>query len=86
MRNDLIEAYIGILEGDHGLERDYQIYARGAVEDGEEVMMTFEGWLRPHAIDAIQKETPREHLEKYLEWNGIIGYTSAIYAIATGES
>lgn len=33
----------------------------------------------------ILAHTPKERLEVYLEWNGIVGYTGRIYEIATGE-
>lgn len=33
----------------------------------------------------ILNSTPLERLEVYCEWNGIIGYASSLYDIATGK-
>lgn len=33
----------------------------------------------------IQQHSPKERLEIYLEWNGILGYTSRIWEITQGE-
>lgn len=35
--------------------------------------------------ETIATHTPKERLDVYLTWNGIIGWTSRIFEIATGE-
>lgn len=40
---------------------------------------------REGVIKTIIDSTPKQRLEVYLEWNGILGYTNRIYELATGE-
>lgn len=41
--------------------------------------------IRFHIEMTIAMKTCKERLEIYLEWNGIIGYTSRIWEITQGE-
>lgn len=36
-------------------------------------------------LNKISLDTPKERLRVYLEWNGILGYSEVIYAVATGK-
>ena len=36
-------------------------------------------------VKMIVSHTPKQRLETYLEWNGIIGYTHRIFDIANGK-
>lgn len=67
--NDLIEAY----KGHHG-DALTLYYLK---EDGK----SLDDWVK----DRIMADTPKQRLEVYLEWNGILGYSSRIYELATGE-
>lgn len=41
---------------------------------------------KPKAAEAlIRTHSPKERLAVYLEWNGIVGFTSRIWAISQGE-
>lgn len=40
---------------------------------------------RKDAIDKIERDLPRDHLETYLEWQGIIGYNQILYTLANGS-
>lgn len=75
--NDLVEAYKGRYE-------DESVRPWTRAESGYTLMGPDEAidkWVR----EKIASHTPRERLEVYLEWNGILGYTDRIYEIATGE-
>ena len=72
--NDLIEAYKGYYEDE--IEHDRKTHS-APCSPGE--YPTY--WAKCK----IQSHTPKERLEVYLTWNGIIGYTNRIYEIATGE-
>lgn len=37
------------------------------------------------AVQLINNDTPRKHLETYLEWEGIFGYTENIIQILLGD-
>lgn len=61
---------------------------------GNDLIEAYKGYYAEHedpnsteqdVIKHIQSHTPKERLEVYLEWNGIIGYTGRIFEIATGE-
>ena len=89
MRNDLIEAYVGRREDE--LRAQYNVYVQREAElqkaeGGDCVAVTsFEYWSMDAAEQMALADSPAQRLEEYLHWNGIIGYTSAIFAIATGE-
>lgn len=78
MRRDLIEAYTGVHETD--LRRAYE--ATKFFPTTPE----FAAWREMKVTLMIISETPKERLDTYLQWNGILGFTSAIFAIATGET
>lgn len=69
--NDLIEAYEGYYEDEMAAD------LTSPMEEPEDA--------RNWAINKIISHTPKERLEIYLEWNGIIGYADRTYQIATGE-
>lgn len=84
IRNDLIEAYKGYYEdGPEGREvqRLYEIYAKENDPNWQPFVTWFDNWVRIK----ILTDSPKERLERYLEWNGIIGYSSTVFDIATGN-
>lgn len=85
MRNDLIQAYIGILEDNRELKTEYDKMIARDQELGAIAVEGWESWLRTKCIALINEATRRERLETYLEWNGIIGFTTAIFEIATSD-
>lgn len=78
MRDDLLEAYLGVFADD--LKRAFD------VTEFTPVKPDFDEWAVMKAALMIQGAPPKERLDTYLQWNGILGYTSAIFAIATGET
>lgn len=70
--NDLIEAYKGYYEREYEFEWDENI---------PELDEPYTEWCK----NKIQGDSPKERLEVYLEWNGILGYTNRIWEIAQGE-
>lgn len=78
MRRDLIEAYMGVYEDD--LLRAHHIIFAHSPETQD-----FIQWAEGKIPAMIRGATPRERLDTYLQWNGILGFTSAIFAIATEE-
>lgn len=78
MRRDLIEAYMGVYEDD--LLRAHRVTFASSPE-----VQDFNQWAEGKVPAMIRAETPKERLDTYLQWNGILGFTSAIFAIATGE-
>lgn len=77
--NDLIEAYKGYYEDE--LQEDFVNRPDGAGN----FTTTYQEWLDKEVRQLISEATPKRRLEVYLEWNGIVGYASRIYEIATGE-
>ncbi|HEX9429604.1 MAG TPA: hypothetical protein VF944_04435 [Candidatus Bathyarchaeia archaeon] len=71
IHNDLVEAYKGFYEDE--IARDEPV--------GGEFYNLVDEWVEAK----IRSHTPKERLEVYLEWNGIIGYTGRIWSIAQGE-
>lgn len=84
MRNDLIQAYVGTLEDDRETRERYETHANNQAAFGLRPL-SFSFWLNEHCKAMINEATRRERLEVYLEWNGIIGYTQAIFEIATSD-
>lgn len=83
--NALIEAYKGYYE-DELRALHAEIFA------AEEVTQDFDQWAErevlfgsPNGPCSILGDTPKERLEIYLQWQGIIGFTETIWAIAQGE-
>lgn len=75
--HQLIEAYKGYYEDERVVQQD----------DGSFKVVTdftpeeWNIWIHWKIIS----DTPSMRLERYLEWNSIIGYASSIYDIATGK-
>lgn len=77
--NDLIEAYQGYYE-DELMVEFCEEYGGPDAPESEKVE-----WVRNEVIRRILCDTPKRRLEIYLEWNGIIGYSSRIYELAIGH-
>lgn len=59
---------------------------KGYYEDElEQVVPWTDAAVNSWVIDKIRSHTPKERLEVYLEWNGILGYSSRIWEITQGE-
>lgn len=71
--NDLIEAYKGYYEDE--IIRDYN----------QQQPIEMAGWESHWVANKIQSHSPKERLEVYLEWNGILGWTNRIWEISQGE-
>lgn len=67
--NDLMEAYLGY----YGEDENPSVTDPSVTDP------------RAWAEEKIKSHTPKERLEIYLEWNGILGYTSRIWEISQGE-
>ncbi len=76
MHNGLVEAYKGHYDDDTYLEQDDKSFKSRADMSAEE----YDTWVRWK----ILRDEPKERLERYLEWNGIFGYATTAYHIATG--
>jgi hypothetical protein len=37
------------------------------------------------ALEKIRKDTPKQRLDTYLQWNGILGWTNRIWELSQGE-
>lgn len=74
----LIEAYLGVHEGD--LRKAHAEAHKGAFD-----VQAYDQWTRSRVIWQIAHDDNRTRLETYLLWNGIIGFTSTIFAIATED-
>jgi len=70
--NDLIEAYKGYYEDDEGR----RFWSNGIFQE-----TLYLEWV----VLKIKSHSSKERLNVYLEWNGIIGYTSRIWEITQGE-
>lgn len=77
--NDLLKAYVGYHEDEW--TKDLHEAVGGVNVDDEAV----KSWMETKAIQTIINHTPKQRLEIYLEWNGIIGYSSRIYEVAIGH-
>lgn len=85
MRSDLIEAYAGRLEDEPAMRKRYITHLENRASIGALTTSSYEEWLKTAVAPMIEADSPAERLAHYLAWNGIIGYTLSIYAIATGE-
>lgn len=81
---DLREAYKGYYENDSFVRQEYEDEFHDSIEEGLGIP-SFEYWLNSWAEYKCEADTPKRRLEIYCEWNGIIGYSSRLFAIATGE-
>lgn len=85
MRADLIEAYVGRREDELRRAYDEFVQREASLSDGETLAVpSFDSWAEEAAEDMILRDDHRTRLETYLLWNGIGGYTTAIYEIANG--
>lgn len=73
----LVEAYNGYYEDERVVEQD-DGSLKNVSEFTKEEWTTWLHWK-------IIRDSPKERLERYLEWNGISGYTNTIYDIAMGK-
>lgn len=82
----LTNAYIGTYE-DELREKHALVFA------GESIAEDFDSWAKRAVklgwlgcpFTPISEATRHERLAVYLQWNGILGFTETIYAIATGD-
>ena len=86
IRNDLIEAYKGYYEDDREATSAYIEYVKDATNKNfmAEVKSLNE-WLTEWVQQKILTDQPAERLERYCEWNGILGYSTTLFDIATGK-
>lgn len=78
IRADLIEAYRGVYEQELVDAHRVTFYNSPETQD-------FNQWAEGKIPAMIQAATPRERLDTFLQWNGILGFTSAIFNIANGR-
>jgi hypothetical protein len=84
IRSDLVEAYVGVREDEY--REAYEQYLAEQLErHPNDPVESYDSFARGCAVTAILEHLPRHRLETYLQWNGIIGYDSAIFDIATGN-
>lgn len=83
--NDLIEAYIGFYEDNYEVQNEYKQFVNVEGKGGELAAQDFDSWLAEWIARKIKSHSPKERLEVYLTWNGIIGYTNRIWSITQGE-
>jgi hypothetical protein len=67
----LKEAYLGYYEDEMAAD------LTALMEEPEHA----EAWV----LKKISSDTTKERLRVYLEWNGILGYSEVIYAVAMGK-
>ncbi len=77
IHNDLVEAYEGIYEDDFKFDFEQGIVGPTGLSK--------EQYVKVRVRHRIREHTPKERLDVYLQWNGILGYTSRIWAISQGE-
>lgn len=77
IHNGLIEAYNGFYEDERVVQQDDGSFKEVASFTKEEWAV----WIQWKIIS----DSPKARLERYLEWNGIQGYTNTIYDLAMGK-
>lgn len=77
IRNDLIEAYKGYYEDERTVVQNDGSFKQVIDFTKEE----WEIWITWR----ILTDQPAERLERYCEWNGILGYSTTLFDIATGK-
>lgn len=80
LHNGLRDAYYGIHEDDLYVEWDR--LSQPAPEYQLESRTT---WVGGQCVLRALRDSDKARLSTYLEWNGILGYTETIWAIALGE-
>lgn len=83
IRPDLIEAYIGINERE--LRKEFDQHVKAELAKGTETVFNYPQWVDAEARRALVILAPKTRLSIYLEWNGILGYTQAIWDISQGK-
>jgi len=83
----LLAAYEGVLEDEIAYGYKSYVDAEEAAAKGQYAVavQSLEQWGRDYATRAILADSPRKHLEVYLQWNGILGYSSIIWELAHGR-
>ena len=79
----LREAYEGYYEEDAFVRAEYDSYVREEIDGGQLAVPSFEWWLESWCYRKCLSDTPLRRLAIYCEWNGILGYSSTLYDIAT---
>lgn len=79
IHNDLIQAYQGYYEDDWMDE-----FSRSKDGAGN-FAITYKEWLAKRTDEWIRRDSPRDRLRIYCEWNGILGYDNRIWEIAQGS-
>ena len=74
--NDLIEAYKGFYED--------ELNIFGAAK-AKETGLSAETHIDLKVQLMIKSHTPKERLDTYLQWNGILGWTNRIWELSQGE-
>lgn len=80
----LLDAYLGLFASGYMIQYNEWVQARHDIYD-HVALDSFEVWVAPRLRERIELDDPKIRLHNYLRWNGINGYTSTLYAIATGE-
>ncbi len=76
--NDLIKAYMGVHED------ELQHLHKVKFENSPEVQ-DFDQWAEPIVKNMINQASPKDRLDTYLQWNGILGWTNRIWELSQGE-
>jgi hypothetical protein len=75
----LLEAYLGYYE------EEWQNEFADSPAGAGDFSVTFKEWLNRRATTQITEDSPKQRLDIYLEWNGILGYTETIWDISQGQ-
>lgn len=84
IHDGLRQAYEGYYEDDSEPRREYDAAFAEWRSRGDEAVETYDGWLRTWCEARIRSETPKQHLEIYCHWNGLIGWSGVLYDLAHG--
>lgn len=79
----LLAAYEGVLEDE--IAYGYKSYCSAEIAAGATTLQDVSQWGKDYATRAILADSPRKHLEVYLQWNGILGYSGTIWDLAHGR-
>lgn len=88
LHGGLVEAYKNYYEVE--LQQEYERVSDEKADDltiSEQELqnLDFDRFVERRVREIICEHTPKQRLEVYLEWNGILGYTESIFAFARGE-
>lgn len=76
----LLEAYVGYFEEDREMFQRYEAHKDQRKALGL-AALTYDDWRIEYCRAIILEHTPRQRLNIYLEWNGILGFASQIWTI-----